>query len=490
MDYVFGKSNQNIDCIICAAGASRRMGEWKLSLPWFSPSQISVDSGVYYGEAQQLIFPLGQSQESWLVDAAVFSALASGCRVILVAGFRGEELEKRFAGWPNVRIVRNEGWDRGMVSSIQAGLPYVQSHWFFVAHADMPLIDSSWYQLLAEQSLMRARDAAIAVRPVYYPTLKHESPSCPVEQESQPGHPVLFSQSAIPLIQAAPEGDSLKPVLKQCTVFTIDTKDRAVIHDVDTMEAYINAVASFGEKSREQIIQQTAAAQDTAPKAAPEPAPGASSVQLITGNLGSGKTTLLRQKAFSSFINLMESPASASSLFVMVSQVQTGRNQDGRALGFDLEAFYWTQETGPSFFRQALCRSREQIYSVDSPSLVKVEPALSYEFKVSDPILLGPFQFDPGTFENLDRWLVPILENHTRYQSIYVYIDELGKLELDENRGLWPLFTQVIGFVAYIAAAGGTYELTLSVRKDREEQLAAYIAKMNFHATLVNLSEH
>ncbi|WP_304223145.1 NTP transferase domain-containing protein [Gracilinema caldarium] len=483
MNDEFEKGNQFADCIICAAGASRRIGEWKLSLPWFRSSQPSVDSGVYSGVTQLPVLPAGQPQESWLADAAVFSALAAGCRVILVAGFRGEELKKRFAGWPYVRVVRNEQWDQGMVSSIKAGLPYVKSPWFFVAHADMPLIGPQWYKtIFTHRPLEHCPKDAIAIRPIYLPP-------------NQPGHPVLFSQAAIPLIQSASDGDSLKPVLHQCQVFSVDTEDQAVVFDVDTLESYISALAYLGKKSQQQVIQQTAA-QDAAPTAAPEPAPqpapGArpSSVRLITGSPGSGKTTQLRQNAFRSFINLMESPAFVFSLFIMVSQVQTGRKHDGRALGFDLEAFYWTKATGPSFFRQALCRSSELLHSADSPSLERGEPASSCDFKVSDPILLGPYLFDPGAFENLAHWLVPALKNHEPYQSIYVYVDEMGKLELDENRGLWPLFTQLMGFVEYIAAAGSPYELVLSVRKDRRERLAAYVADYKFNTTLFDLSEH
>ncbi|WP_156789616.1 hypothetical protein [Gracilinema caldarium] len=48
------------------------------------------------------------NEEPWLVDAAVFSALNAGCRVLLVTGFRGDELEFRYTQWPGVLVVRNE----------------------------------------------------------------------------------------------------------------------------------------------------------------------------------------------------------------------------------------------------------------------------------------------------------------------------------------------------------------------------------------------
>lgn len=445
------------DCIICGAGASRRMGEWKLSLPWFHPDWTVFPSVLFTVRAQPPDSPIFSSHESWLVDAAVQSALSAGCRVILVTGFRGAELEEHFASWPNVCVVRNTRWETGMVSSVQAGLPYVQTPWFFVAHADMPLISSHWYSsLFSSRPLIDSEDQVTVLRPLY---VSNKGKS------KQPGHPVLFSASAIPLLQKAPEGDSLKPLLSQCNVRTIETGVQGVIHDVDSLETYITALTllqTSGDKPH--------------PGARVHPGPvetrsALSSLMLISGDPGSGKTTLLRRKAFRSFINLIESNQALSSLFVLISQVQVGQRRDGKATGFDIEAFYQLPGGPISFFRQALCRSIG-------------------EFQVQEPITLGPYHFDPEAFEHLERWLNPVLEYAESYRSIHVYIDELGKLELDQQRGLWPLVNRLMDQVVQAAAAGCSYELVCTVRKDRISQLASRLASTGFQSTLIDLTEY
>jgi len=465
MNKEYKKSNQIdeppvplADCIICAAGASRRMGEWKLSLPWFHPDWTSSPSVPFAVGAQPPDSPILSSHEYWLVDGAVQSALSAGCRVILVTGFRGAELEERFTPWPNVCVVRNNRWETGMVSSVQAGLPYVQTPWFFVAHADMPLISSFWYRsLFANRPLIDSEDQATVLRPLCVSSK---------DQLKQPGHPVLFSKSAIPLLQEAPEGDSLKPLLSRCQVRTIDTWDQGVIHDVDSLETYITAL-TLSRPSGD--TPHPGARVD--PLGAMETRPAVSFLRLISGAPGSGKTTLLRREAFRSFINLIESNQVPSSLFVLISQVQIGQRTDGKAPGFDIEAFYQLPGGPISFFRQALCRPIG-------------------ELRVPEPITLGPYQFDPEAFKNLEQWLNPVLEYAEPYRSIHVYIDELGKLELDQQRGLWPLVNRLVDQVVQAAAAGCSYELVCTVRKDSISQISSYLAAKGFRPVLFDLTEY
>ena len=82
------------DCVLCAAGGSGRMGEFKPSLPW---------------------------KEGTVLDAAVDSALKAGARVILVTGCGSAELEDRYRGKPRVVMVHNGAWSTGLVSSIRSG---------------------------------------------------------------------------------------------------------------------------------------------------------------------------------------------------------------------------------------------------------------------------------------------------------------------------------------------------------------------------------
>jgi molybdenum cofactor cytidylyltransferase len=182
---------ESADCIVPAAGASERMGRWKLFLPF---------------------------RGSTIVEAVVRTALAACARVILVTGFRAEELERLFAYEPDVVAVRNPAWEKGMFSSIQRGLPLVDTDRFFVALADMPLIGAEVYH-----ALLRSPPAD-AVFPVF---------------KGERGHPVLFRtllRGAI--LREDPETGSMREVARRVTAHEMPWKDDSILHDVDTPEDY------------------------------------------------------------------------------------------------------------------------------------------------------------------------------------------------------------------------------------------------------------
>jgi len=453
MNEEFGKSNHIdeptgpvADCIICGAGASLRMGEWKLSLPW--PPSLHRST----------------PHEPWLADAAVAAAIEAGCRVILVVGFRGDELEARYAQCPGVTIVRNERWDQGMVSSIQAGLSQVRSPWFFVAHGDMPRITADWYKrLLARRPATLTGNEALALRPLY---VAENETTGQKEQHTVPGHPVLFSASAIPLIQKAPEGDSLKTVLSACRVIPVETQDDSVVSDVDTLEQYCRALVSLTQPIV-LVHEVPPASAEKGPTQPLQQAGATALVQIITGMQGAGKTSLLRRTAFQEFINLLESDSSSRSLFFMISQVQRGRNADGKALGFDIEAFYRTAEGRLSFFKQPLCRT---------------DPT---NFPIQEPIMLGPYYFKSESFTALTDWLKGAIESPA--DVLYGYIDELGKLELDQHRGLWPLFEGVLQTLSQANSGTGKHRLVCTVRQDRVEVLEQYLQQRGFSVQVTKL---
>ncbi|STI34584.1 CTP:molybdopterin cytidylyltransferase [Escherichia coli] len=67
-----------IDCIITAAGLSSRMGQWKMMLPW---------------------------QQGTILDTSIKNALQFCSRIILVTGYRGNELHERYANQSNITII-------------------------------------------------------------------------------------------------------------------------------------------------------------------------------------------------------------------------------------------------------------------------------------------------------------------------------------------------------------------------------------------------
>ncbi|HOX17693.1 MAG TPA: NTP transferase domain-containing protein [Spirochaetales bacterium] len=116
------------EAVIAAAGASSRMGEWKLLLP---------------------------CRGATVVESTVADALGAGLEAIVVAGHRADELEALFGGRALVRVVRNPTWEDGMASSMLAGLRAARGAWVFLMLADLPFAGSDPYRLLADERARR-----------------------------------------------------------------------------------------------------------------------------------------------------------------------------------------------------------------------------------------------------------------------------------------------------------------------------------------------
>ncbi len=151
-----------------------------------------------------------------MVETAVEAALEACGRVILVTGFRGEELAALFPREARVVIARNPDWERGMFSSILAGMERVESDRFFVGLADMPFVRAEAYC-----ALLSAPEAD-AVFPVH---------------GGERGHPVLLSRRIIGAARAAdPVSGRMKDVISGYTTLEIPWPDDSILRDIDTPE--------------------------------------------------------------------------------------------------------------------------------------------------------------------------------------------------------------------------------------------------------------
>lgn len=183
------------DCIVAAAGASSRMGAFK---------------------------PLLDFRGSTIVQTVVGEAFAAGCRVLLVVGHRGDEIARLFAPSAGVEVLRNAGWECGLLSSIQTALPAIRSKSFFVMLGDMPFVGREAYGLLARGTFgadppPRARIASF---------------------EGRKGHPVLVPSAWIPEILALPPEGLLRDYLATMPVELVDSGSDAALVDLDTPADY------------------------------------------------------------------------------------------------------------------------------------------------------------------------------------------------------------------------------------------------------------
>jgi molybdenum cofactor cytidylyltransferase len=158
------------------------------------------------------LLPFGGST---LIETVVAAALEACPRVLLVTGRRGADLAARFVGEPRVIIVENEGWERGMFSSIQLGAAQTATARFFVTLGDMP-----WIGPHAYEKLLEGNDGAEVVFPAF---------------GGRRGHPVLVHERMKSAVAAAdPLRGSMRRIAESFRVREVPWPDDTVLRDVDS----------------------------------------------------------------------------------------------------------------------------------------------------------------------------------------------------------------------------------------------------------------
>jgi len=185
----------DMDCVMLAAGRSRRMETWKMTLP------------------------LGDAS---LIERSVGTALEACGRVVVVAGHRGEELAALLRDLDGVRVIVNSAFDEGMFSSVRCGVREVRSARFFLALGDMPLVAADTYRTLAAVA-GGVGQGIPAIIPRY---------------RGKKGHPLLLDSSVGQRILDAPAQWTLREVLAEVPNLLVPVEDPHVLQDVDTPEDY------------------------------------------------------------------------------------------------------------------------------------------------------------------------------------------------------------------------------------------------------------
>ncbi|MCW8331173.1 molybdenum cofactor cytidylyltransferase [Photobacterium sp. SDRW27] len=179
-----------VDCVMPAAGLSSRMGDWKMMLPY---------------------------RHQTILDASIENALRFCSRVILVAGYRSNELVERYKLKQGVKMVVNAHFESGMFSSIQQGVSAVETDHFFICHGDMPCITSDIYRQVWAQ---RGSQTVF--------------PGIP----DKPGHPVLLPSTLIAEIQQSGISGKMKRIIFNHEVKYVGLTMPEIYLDVDTPQAY------------------------------------------------------------------------------------------------------------------------------------------------------------------------------------------------------------------------------------------------------------
>jgi molybdenum cofactor cytidylyltransferase len=188
---------QDLAAVILAAGYSRRMGAFKPLLPFGSTTVIER------------------------VIATIREAGVETIRVVV--GWQAEQLIAVLARC-GVSWVRNERFEDGMFSSVQAGVRGLPSglRAFFILPGDMPLVQpATLVRLIAEWD---ARPGGIV-----YPC-----------HEGKRGHPPLIAADYIPEILLATPSAVLRELLARHAedARDIEVADPGILVDLDTPDDY------------------------------------------------------------------------------------------------------------------------------------------------------------------------------------------------------------------------------------------------------------
>jgi molybdenum cofactor cytidylyltransferase len=159
--------------------------------------------------------PLLPFEGSTIIERVVERALEACSRVILVTGYRSEELATVFRGRPRVSAVENRDWQLGMFSSIRRGVGSVTTSRFFVTLGDMPWIRPEVYHALL------CFPPADVVFPVF---------------DRVRGHPVLFAaRMKEEILRADPETGAMREIAARHRVGELPWNDRSILRDIDTV---------------------------------------------------------------------------------------------------------------------------------------------------------------------------------------------------------------------------------------------------------------
>lgn len=188
-----------IGAVIAAAGLSSRMGEFK---PLLKLGDLTFVRRTIANFRQAGVFP-----------------------IVLVTGYRADELEKHVAG-DQVICVRNPDYAATeMIDSLRIGLEYLQERCdgVFASPVDTPLFSAQTVRRLMESSLD-------VVRPSW---------------KSRSGHPVLFRRSVFSHLLKGDTGTGLAGLMKPLSDDTqfVEVTDEGITKDADTPEEYRDLLA-------------------------------------------------------------------------------------------------------------------------------------------------------------------------------------------------------------------------------------------------------
>lgn len=196
------KKDVFLTAIVLAAGSSKRMGaENKLTKP-FSTKTILLE----------------------VLDQLI---AARPDEILLITGHEKDLIMNSCAGY-SVKFVHNSDFEKGMTSSIQAGIRHAasSSQAYMIVPGDMPFITSEAFETIISEFKNRyQQDDSIILVPKY---------------NDQWGHPKVFSAYYKDMLLSHQQPHGCKKLILeyQDHLITISIDNKGILTDIDTGEDY------------------------------------------------------------------------------------------------------------------------------------------------------------------------------------------------------------------------------------------------------------
>jgi molybdenum cofactor cytidylyltransferase len=166
------------------------------------------------------LLPLG---DATITDYVINTFLRAGTDVFLVAGYRHNEIVAGIKK-QDITIVYNPDYEKGMFSSIQAGVRHLEAKYtsFFIDPVDIPLVRTSTIRRLMEAA---EKNPNKIVYPVF---------------GGKRGHPPLIPTELASDILGWDKNGGLAAVLKtrEKRAMEVSVSDSFILRDIDTPEDY------------------------------------------------------------------------------------------------------------------------------------------------------------------------------------------------------------------------------------------------------------
>ncbi len=167
--------------------------------------------------------------------AHAVDGMAPWCeRVVVVVGYRADEVATLVRGHDGVTTILNPMYTAGMFTSVQTGVQALDAgaDGFFVLPVDCPLVRASTYETLVASFEQAGGNVAIL-------------PEC----DGRGGHPVLLPMAARDTVLAEPATSRLRDVMRRLHPRRVAVSDRGILMDIDTA-ADLEALSAIEEGTR------------------------------------------------------------------------------------------------------------------------------------------------------------------------------------------------------------------------------------------------